>query len=95
MMSDAQVITISGIDLSQSEPTTLEIKDLHEWVIWQFPGTNAREHHAAVKPSVPGHGWYPAVVDTKRLQVTVYGNVEVPLDSPEAASKKLVKLLAK
>lgn len=93
-MSDVQVTTVSGIDLSQSEPTTLSMKDLREWVIWQFPGTNAKAHIAAVKPSIPGHGWYPAIVDTKRLQVTVFGNTGEPLDSPEAASKKLVKLLA-
>ena len=92
-MNNGQVTTIAGIDLSRSEPTTLSMKDLHEWVIWQFPGTNARAHHAAVKPSIPGHGWFPAMIDTKRKQVIIYANIDEPLDSPEAASRKLAKLL--
>ncbi len=92
-MNDGQVMTISGLDLSQSEPTTLSLKDLRDWVIWQFPGSNPKAHHAAVRPSIPGHGWYPAVIDTKKMQVTVYANIEESLDSPEAASKRLAKLL--
>lgn len=94
-MDNGDVHTVSGIDLSLSEPTTLSFKDLQEWVIWQFPRQAAKAHYAAVKPSVPGHGWYPATVDKSRKQVTVYANIDAALDSPEAASKKLDKLLSK
>lgn len=92
-MGKDQVTMISGIELSQAEPTVLSLQELHDWVVWQFPGSNAKAHHAAVRPSIPGHGWFPAVIDTKRLQVTVYGYIDEPLNSPEAASKRLVRLL--
>lgn len=93
-MNNGDVHTVSGIDLSLSEPTILAIKDLQEWVIWQFPRRTAKAHYAAVKPSAPDHGWYPATVDKGRKQVTVYGNIEATLDSPEAAARRLDKLLA-
>lgn len=93
-MNNGTVRTVSGIELSQSEPTPLSVKDLREWVIWQFPRHTAKAHYAAVKPSIEGHGWYPAVVDMGRKRVTVYANVDEALDSPEAASRQLDKLLA-
>jgi hypothetical protein len=94
LMSHDGVHTVSGIDLSLSDPTTISLKDLQEWVIWQFPRRMGKVHYAAVKPSVPDHGWFPAVVDAGRKRVTIYANAGQPVDSPEAASRKLDKLLA-
>lgn len=93
-MSSNQVNEISGIDLSLTSPTTISLKDLHEWVIWQFPRRTGKAHYAAVKPSIPDHGWFPAIIDAGRKRVTIYANVGQAVDSPEAASRKLDKLLA-
>jgi hypothetical protein len=93
-MNNGHVYTVSGIDLSLAEPTTLAMKDLQEWVVWQFPRRAAKAHFAAVKPPIADHGWYPATVDKNHKHVTIYANIETALDSPEAASRQLEKLLA-
>ncbi|MEZ4516734.1 MAG: hypothetical protein R3C44_07810 [Chloroflexota bacterium] len=93
VMNNGQVTTVLGVDLHNSEPTILPLKDLRDWVVWQFPRQAAKSHYAAVRPSIPGYGWYPATLDTARKQITVYANIEEALESPEAASRHLDKLL--
>lgn len=93
MNDNGSTHTVSGIDLSLSEPTTVPMKELQAWVIWQFPRRTAKIHYAAVKPSLADHGWFPATIDKSRKQVTIYANIEAALDSPEAAARQLDKLI--
>jgi hypothetical protein len=82
-------LVIEDIVFDPAEPTTVPTGRLHSWVIWQFPRTRAGGFSGAVHPPIPGHGWYPAVVDAEAGHVLIYGHVRSRFPSPEAAAKYL------
>lgn len=93
-MNDGQTNLVAGLALKGSEPTTVSLGDIHGWVVWQFPRRKAQMRYAAVKPSIAGHGWFPATIDAARKQITIYAHLEPVFDTPEAASRQLDNLLA-
>lgn len=84
-----------GIAFNNDGPTRLTMHQLRHWVIWQFPRRKGKGLCGAVRPSIAGHGWYPAIVEADKKRVLVYGNIPAPLDSPESAVKALEALLEK
>ncbi len=77
---------IAGLALQTGKPTRLTFAQLHEWVIWQFPRHKGPGMCGAVHPPVAGAGWYPAIVDAARKRADVYGHLEEPFSTPEAAA---------
>ncbi len=92
-LMDEETKDALGITFSEDGPTRLTMHQLRHWVIWQFPRPRGKGLSGAVRPSIAGHGWYPAIVDAKKKRVWVYGNVDAPSDSPEKAVKKLDALM--
>lgn len=90
-MPNGKKILIDGIALNANEPTVVPIDRLFTWVIWQFPRPREGGFSGAVHPPEAGHGWYPALINAKGSQVTIYGQVPERFPSPEAASKHLDK----
>lgn len=90
---DEETKAALGITFSEDGPTRLTMHQLRHWVIWQFPRPKGQGMSGAVRPSIAGHGWYPAIVDAQKKRVWVYGNVAAPYDSPEKAVKKLDALI--
>lgn len=79
---------IADIPLHTDKPTMLSISDLYTWVIWQFPKTVEKGLCGAVRPPV-AELWYPAVINTQRNKVRVFGHLEQTYDTPEAAAEFL------
>ena len=90
-MPSRKKIIIDDITFESNEPTVVPIGRLFTWVIWQFPRLRENGFNGAVHPPQAGHGWYPAIVDAKGGQVTIYGQIKEPYSSPESAAKYLDK----
>lgn len=79
---------VANISLSKEHPTSFTYEDLYDWVIWQFPKIQEDGGlSGAVRPSIPDHEWYPAIIFLKEKKVVVYGHIEDKYSSPETASE--------
>lgn len=85
-------LEIDGIIFDTAQPTTLTREALFNWVIWQFPRVRQGKHSGAIRPSLPGHGWYPALLDPECREIVVYAHVKEAFPSPEAAARYLEKV---
>lgn len=78
---------VDNITLSKKQPTKLTYDELYTWVIWQFPKLKGDGLCGAVRPPIPDHHWYPAIIYLKEKKVDVYAHVGDEYDSPETASE--------
>ena len=76
----------SQIKLNSSKPTTVNQKQLTNWVVWQYPKKIAGGYCGAVHPPTAASGWLPAVIYRNKKEVQVHGHVTEPFDSPESAA---------
>lgn len=84
-MAEEKQRKIANIVLRREGPTELTFKELFAWVIWQFPRPKKAGLCGAVRPPIPDHGWFPAVIKPKEKRVLVHAHIEEPFPSPEAA----------
>lgn len=82
----AQTKKVEAIMINLDQPTELTFTDLHTWVIWQYPRQIGKGLCGAVRPPVPEHGWFPAVIRLKEKAVLVHGHLEQKFDSPNEAA---------
>lgn len=78
---------VAQLKLSTSKPTTLNLKLLHDWVVWQFPKQTANGFYGAVHPPLQEHGWFPAIIHLGKNEVQVYGQVVETFATPEMAAE--------
>ncbi len=76
---------IASVQLGIKKPTTLSMKDLYSWVVWQIPRALDDGLCGAVRPPIAGHGWFPAIILLKTKSVRVYAHLEQEFSSPESA----------
>jgi len=88
MPARKQVI-LDDIAIDPTKPTPVPMERLFAWVVWQFPRMAEDGYNSAVHPPEAGHGWYPAIVNTDKRLVLIFGHVKGPFTSPEAAAKHL------
>jgi hypothetical protein len=84
MSNDERVV--GGLAFGVEKPTRLSFEQLRTWVVWQFPRRKAGTLFGAVHPPGEARGWYPALIDSAKKRADVYGYVDEPFDSPEAAA---------
>lgn len=88
-MSDDERV-VGGLALAAEKPTRLSFEALRTWVVWQFPRRKDGRLLGAVHPPGEARGWYPALIDSANERAEVFGYVDEPFDSPEAAADWLV-----
>lgn len=77
---------VDTIMIKLDQPTELTFSELHTWVIWQFPRQVKKGLCGAVRPPIPDHGWYPAVIHLKEKIVQVHGHLDQKFISPNDAA---------
>jgi len=80
---------IGTILINTQEPTELSLRDLYNWVVWQFPRKKGNGLCGAVKPPLRGHSWYPALIRQKDKKIFVHGHLGLDFDSPDSAAEWL------
>jgi hypothetical protein len=85
-MMETVTMVVAGLPLANDQPTQLSFADLATWVIWQFPARRQGGLCGAVRPSLAGHGWYPALIFPKEKYALVYGHLGKHHPTPEEAS---------
>lgn len=80
---------VASINLREDRPTDLSFADLHTWVIWQFPRLKGAGMCGAVRPPLPNHTWYPALIKQHEKRVLVHGHVPKEFPTPKAAAEWL------
>ncbi|MAT99969.1 MAG: hypothetical protein CL608_22745 [Anaerolineaceae bacterium] len=78
---------IAQLKLNNTKPTTLNLKLLQEWVVWQFPKKIANGFCGAVHPPLKEHGWFPAIIRPEKNEAQVHGHVAETFASPELAAE--------
>jgi hypothetical protein len=81
---------VDAIMIRRDQPTELTFSELHTWVIWQYPRQVDKGLSGAVRPPVPDHGWFPAVIRLKEKVVLVHGHLDQKFDTPSAAAEWLL-----
>ncbi|MCA9965764.1 MAG: hypothetical protein KC423_16040 [Anaerolineales bacterium] len=76
---------VGKLAFETTEPTAVSFKQLHNWVIWQFPQPHQNGLCGAVHPPLPNYGWIPAVIDSQQQVVQVFAHLSEPFESPETA----------
>jgi hypothetical protein len=84
---------VAGMTFNLEGPTTVPMKELYTWVIWQFPRRKQAGYCGAVRPTIAGHSWFPALIQPDRESVHVYAHLTEQFPTPEAAAKHLEWLL--
>lgn len=82
-------LTVARIDLDTDKPTHLTFKEIYSWVIWQFPRRISGGFCGAVRPPIPHHDWYPALIQQKEKRVQIYAHLNETFATPEAAADHL------
>lgn len=80
---------VATIPLYTDRPTSLNFQDLYNWVVWQFPRRMSDGYCGAVRPPIPHHDWYPALIQQQEKRVQVYAHLKRSFDSPEAAAEHI------
>lgn len=78
--------SIANVQLRTDRTTKLKFNDLHTWVIWQFPRPQKDNFCGAVRPPIPDHTWFPALINGNKEQAIVHAHLETEFDTPEAAA---------
>jgi hypothetical protein len=91
----SQERTIANIRLFEDRPTDLTFKDLHTWVIWQFPRKRGQWLCGAVRPPIAKHCWLPALIDPVENLVQIQGQSENTFETPDEALDWLVRVKTK
>lgn len=81
---------ITHLKLNDTKPTTLNLKLLQEWVVWQFPKKITNGFCGAVHPPQKDHGWFPAVIRPEKNEAQIYGHVPETFETPERAADYFV-----
>ncbi|MEZ4513100.1 MAG: hypothetical protein R3C62_14625 [Chloroflexota bacterium] len=76
---------VDNLNFETTKPTAVSFKQLHNWVIWQFPTPHKSGMCGAVHPPLPNHGWYPAVIDSQRQIVQIFAHLAESYETPETA----------
>jgi hypothetical protein len=84
---------VDAIMIKLDQPTELTFADLRTWVIWQYPRQIGKGLCGAVRPPVPEHGWFPAVIRLKEKVVQIHGHIHQSFDTPNAAADWLAESL--
>lgn len=80
----------NGITLHHDKPTNVTIKALFRWVIWQFPQSKNGRVLGAVHPPTDQAGWYPALLDLTKKQISIFGHLPL-FEAPEDVCAYLSK----
>lgn len=80
---------VGSLTLSTVKPTELSLADLYTWVVWQFPRKKANGLCGAVRPPIPGHSWFPALIRQHDKRVFVYAHLGLDFGSPNEAAEWL------
>ncbi len=83
MSSENFVVADIALDMTQA--TELTFHELETWVIWQFPRKKGPGLCGAVRPPIPQHGWYPAIILPDQKRVHVLAHLHTTYPSPEEA----------
>lgn len=83
MTGDKKVV--GTVTFEATKPTAVSFKQIHHWVIWQFPQPHPDGMCGAVHPPLPNHGWIPAVIDSSRQMAHIFAHLAEPYNSPETA----------
>jgi hypothetical protein len=81
---------IAQLRFSSTRPTTLSLKLLQEWVVWQFPKKVISGFCGAVHPPLEKHGWFPAIILPEKNEAQIHGHVADTFDTPELAADYLL-----
>lgn len=84
-MSDSK--EIAKITFNNSKPTALKLKQLHNWVVWQFPKQVAQGFCGAVHPPLEKHGWLPAVIYPEKREAHIHSHLSDQFITPESAAE--------
>lgn len=79
-------IEIAQLKLNNTKPTTLNLRLLHEWVVWQFPKKATNGFCGAVHPPQEDYGWFPAIIRPEKNEAQVHGHVPETFATPELAA---------
>jgi hypothetical protein len=82
---NAETFVVANIALDPTQATELTFHDLATWVIWQFPRKKGGGLCGAVRPPIPQHGWYPAIILPKEKRVQVLAHLHATYPTPEEA----------
>lgn len=82
---NADNFIVANVTLDALQPTELTFLELETWVIWQFPRKKGAGLCGAVRPPIPQHGWYPAIILPKEKHVQVLAHLHTTFTSPEEA----------
>jgi hypothetical protein len=84
---------VAEVTFNSDGPTTIPLKELYTWVVWQFPRRKKGGYCGAVRPTIAGHAWFPALIQPDRQRIHVYAHLTEQFITPEAAAKHLEGLL--
>ncbi len=82
---------VNGIQISQSEPTTVTFNEVFRWIVWQYPNKAESGLCGAVHPPIPEYGWFPAIIKPREKTILIHGHTDTRYSSPEKAAKSLKK----
>jgi hypothetical protein len=77
---------VESLELRLDGPTELSLEDLYTWVVWQFPRPRRSGLCGAVRPPIPNHGWFPALISRRDQGVSVFAHVEQEFATPDQAA---------
>lgn len=77
---------IAHLKFNDTKPTSLNLKLLQDWVIWQFPKKRDKGYCGAVHPPLANHGWFPAIIRLDKNEIQIHGHVSQTFNSPEMAA---------
>ena len=77
---------IESLEVRLDGPTDLSLAELYTWVVWQFPRPRRAGLCGAVRPPIPNHTWFPALISRRDEHVTVYGHLDQEFDTPADAA---------
>lgn len=79
----------ANLKLHGTKPTTLNLEQLHDWVVWQFPKKciPGKGFCGAVHPPLEKHGWFPAVINPDKQEAQIHGHLPKPYATPELAAE--------
>ncbi|MCB8991451.1 MAG: hypothetical protein H6664_06100 [Ardenticatenaceae bacterium] len=84
-MTTKTQISIADIAFHTSKPTPLPLKQLYNWIIWQFPQPKEGGLCSVVHPPLSDHSWLPAIIHSKEKRILVYAHLDTSFKTPEEA----------
>ena len=84
-----KTITIDSIEFYSDKVTEVSVSELYTWVIWQFPRKHLGGLRGAIKASIPGSSWMPAIIPFREQKVIVFAHTGQQFSTPELAANWL------